>query len=182
MIDYILCRINTVWLRLKLSFLGVRIEWGKNVRITGSFSVKGEGLVIIGDNVRIYGTGHPVTPFTHSKDAIIRIGKNCFLNGTRFGCANSIEIGDDCILADTRIMDTDFHPVDPVSRLNNGPCKVGKVVLGNNVWVGAGSFILRDTHIGSGSVIGAGAVVSGQYTDNELIIGNPAKVVKSLKA
>jgi len=55
-----------------------------------------------------------------------------------------------------------------------------KIVIGNNVWIGANVTILGGTVLQDGCVVGAGSVVRGQFKKNELIIGNPAKVVKNL--
>ena len=61
-VGYLMSRLNVIWYRVKYSLLGRRIVWGKNIRITGKFIVAGEGKLVIGDDVRINGKGHPVTP------------------------------------------------------------------------------------------------------------------------
>jgi acetyltransferase-like isoleucine patch superfamily enzyme len=53
----------------------------------------------------------------------------------------------------------------------------GKIKLGNNVFVGNNSIILLNTTIGNNCVIGAGSVVRGQFPDDSVIVGNPAKVL-----
>lgn len=55
-----------------------------------------------------------------------------------------------------------------------------KVIIGDNTWIGFDSLILPGTHVGKNCVIGAKSVLKGQYPDNSLIVGNPAKVVKTL--
>ena len=50
----------------------------------------------------------------------------------------------------------------------------GDVVLGNDIWVGAGATILSGARIGSGAVIGAGAVVRGEVPPYAVMAGNPA--------
>lgn len=55
------------------------------------------------------------------------------------------------------------------------------IKVGNNVWIGAAVTILKGANIGSGSIVAANSVVlSGDYHENSLIAGNPARVVKSL--
>jgi len=179
-LSYLIGKLNVLWYRMKYSLLGRRIVWGKNVRINGKFIVVGKGKLVIGDDVRINGKGHPVTPFTHSSSAEIVIGNRSFLNGTRFGCVKKIEVGADSILADARIMDTDFHPIDPARRLAREGGNVGEVIIGDNVWIGAGSFVLCNTVIGAGSTVGAGSVVKGIYEGSVLLSGNPAKVTREL--
>jgi acetyltransferase-like isoleucine patch superfamily enzyme len=53
----------------------------------------------------------------------------------------------------------------------------GKIVIGNNVFVGLNSIILPNTIIGNNCIVGAGSVVRGKFPDDSVIIGNPAKVV-----
>lgn len=52
------------------------------------------------------------------------------------------------------------------------------VSVGNDVWIGANSIILRGVKVGDGAVIGAGAVVTKDIPDYGIAIGIPAKVVK----
>lgn len=53
--------------------------------------------------------------------------------------------------------------------------KIGKVKIGNNVFVGTGSIILCNTTIGDNVIIGAGSVVSGKIESNSVYCGVPAK-------
>lgn len=53
----------------------------------------------------------------------------------------------------------------------------GEVVIGNNVFIGMNSIILRGTHIGDNVIIGAGSVVSKNCESGWVYAGNPAKKV-----
>lgn len=52
-----------------------------------------------------------------------------------------------------------------------------RIKIGNNVFIGFDCTILLNTTIGNNCIIGAGSVVRGNFPDNSVIIGNPAKVV-----
>ena len=54
----------------------------------------------------------------------------------------------------------------------------GDVIIGSDVWIGAGATILPGVNIGHGSVIGAKAVVSKNTPPYSVCVGNPARVIK----
>lgn len=53
--------------------------------------------------------------------------------------------------------------------------------VGDNVFIGAGAIILPNTTIGNYCIIGAGAVVKGNIPDYSVVVGNPGKIIKSIK-
>src|SRR5947208_13200379 len=92
-----------------------------------------------------------------------------------------IEVGESCLLADARIMDSDFHALEPQGKLRWQTSGVAKpVIIGPNVWVCAGAIILKGVTIGANSVVAAGAVVARDVPPNTVVAGNPARVVKRL--
>ncbi len=54
------------------------------------------------------------------------------------------------------------------------------VMVGDNVLIGANAVILEGVKIGDGAVVGAGAVVTRDVEANTVVVGNPARVVKSV--
>lgn len=58
--------------------------------------------------------------------------------------------------------------------------EAGITKIGDNVFIGMHSIILMGTHIGSNSIVGAGSVVKGNFPDNVVIAGNPARVICTL--
>lgn len=167
-----------LYYRLLFRILRKRVVCGRHFRVRGTLIIRGPGQVIFGDNVQIYGKGDAVTPFTHHRNAVIAIGNDVFLNGTRMGCMVRIDIGSQSIVGDARIADTDYHGIRPESRFDASAVLSAPVTIGTNVWIGAGVFILKGVHIGDGSVIGAGAVVTADVPGNCVAAGNPAVVVK----
>jgi len=53
----------------------------------------------------------------------------------------------------------------------------GKIKVGNNVFIGNNCVLLPNTTIGDNCIIGIGSIVRGQFPENSVIIGNPAKVI-----
>lgn len=161
--------------KLRGALGGTKIEIGRRFSLQGSLIARGPGRLLIGDDCIVAGL---CTPFTHAARAKIRIGSRVFLNGTRFGCAQQIEVGDDCILADARIMDTDFHSVDPSRNTQAAPApKTRPIKINRNVWVAASAALLKGVEIGEDSVIGFGSVVSSNVPAGRIFGGNPAQDV-----
>lgn len=89
-----------------------------------------------------------------------------------------IKIGDYCsITSGVHILAHDYSR--SVLRKQYGDFVGGSlpVTIGDNVFIGINAIILKGTQVGSNSIIGAGAVVSGCFEDGVVIAGNPAKVI-----
>ena len=56
------------------------------------------------------------------------------------------------------------------------------ITVGNNVWIGAGTTVLAGVTIGDNVTIGAGSVVVKDIPSNSVAVGNPARVVRTIKA
>lgn len=167
------------WYKRYYPLCGIRFTAGRNFRVDGRLTVRGPGRVVFGDNVRI---GMHVTPWTHAPEAIISVGDRTFLNGTRMGCRQEITIGEDSIVAEAHLMDTDFHSTRKDRHSADAPVRVAPVRLGRNVWIAAAAGVLPGTSIGENSVVGFGAVCAGEYPSDSLIAGNPARTIKPIPA
>lgn len=89
-----------------------------------------------------------------------------------------IEIGEDCLIStDVTIMAHDASPA-----ISNGYTKMGRVRIGNHVFVGQGTTILCGVTIGDNVIIGAHALVSKDLASNGVYAGNPAKFICTLEA
>lgn len=53
----------------------------------------------------------------------------------------------------------------------------GKIVIGNNVFIGINCILLSNTIIGDNCIVGAGSVVRGHFPENSVIAGNPAQII-----
>ena len=54
--------------------------------------------------------------------------------------------------------------------------------IGNHVWIGANSTILRGTKIGDHCVIGAGSIVSGTFENNSIIKSERSLSIREFRA
>lgn len=109
----------------------------------------------------------------------IEIGDNVNITGnTSVICNKKIKIGDNSLISwDCLILDTDFHKIYKNGEIIN---EDKQIEIGNHVWIGAKSTILKGTKIPNGSVIGAGSLCSGLLIDeNAIYTGQPVKIIKN---
>ncbi len=89
-----------------------------------------------------------------------------------------IIIGENCLIGDLfECLASDMHSIlDVDSNLRINP--PGDIVIGDRVWCGARVTIMKNTVLGSGSIVGVGSYVSGEFPENCLILGYPARLAK----
>jgi acetyltransferase-like isoleucine patch superfamily enzyme len=161
------------WLTVRY---GRRLQLGPGIVFKGRL-VLGRGVrVSIGANCRI---GKRVLITGHGQ---VTVGNDTLLNGCWIGCEQKVDIGSFCLISDCDIADTAFHNLPP--RLRHEPPTaraVAPVRIGDNVWVGARSIVLKGVTIGDHSVVGAGTVVREDVAPRVVVAGNPAVVVKQFR-
>ena len=111
----------------------------------------------------------------------VHFGKNVYANfGLTLVDDGDIFVGDYVLFGPNVNVATANHPLDPELRKKayqyNTP-----VHIGNNVWIGAGAVIVPGVTIGDNSVIGAGSVVTKDIPADCVAVGNPCRVIKSIK-
>jgi acetyltransferase-like isoleucine patch superfamily enzyme len=104
--------------------------------------------------------------------ATLTLGSGFANRHSWISCGCEITIGEQVFIADQVIIrDWDGHTI--VGRANKAPIRIG-----NHVWIGMRSIILKGVTIGDGAVVAAGAVVTKDVPGGSVVAGNPAKVVK----
>ncbi|HIF9354877.1 TPA: serine O-acetyltransferase [Photobacterium damselae] len=84
-----------------------------------------------------------------------------------------------CVVLHDRVIIGDDCHIDQGVTIGGTSKKVGVPVIGNHVYFGAGCKVLGPVTIGDNVVIGANAVVINDIPSNSLVVGVPAKVIKS---
>ena len=85
-----------------------------------------------------------------------------------------ITIGDNVTITNATIL---AH--DASTKKVLGYTKVGRVDIGDNVFIGYGAVILPNTRIGNNVIVGAGTVVAKDIPDNVVVVGNPCHILCS---
>ena len=183
-------RKNVALARLGAWWEGTGIRLGRGIRFYQATRLCGEGTIRIGARTTI---GYPIGGgFASSRcelqarspEAVIAIGSSVGINNGFLAIAvRSVTIGDRCLIGkDVQILDFDAHGVDPDERRSSSG-RVSPVVLGENVWVGNDAIILKGVRIGRNAIVAAGSVVTGgEYPEDSIVGGNPARVIGSVRA
>ena len=111
----------------------------------------------------------------------VHFGRNVYANfGLTLVDDAPICVGDYTKFGPNVVIATASHPLDPELRekayQSNRPVKIGRCC-----WLGAGVIVLPGVTIGDGAVIGAGSVVTHDIPANVVAVGNPCRVIKSVK-
>ncbi len=129
----------------------------------------------------------------------VRVSHSAEINNTKIDYLSSIgryskivhsEIGKYCAVSWNTTINAVGHPADhlTVSAFPYAPY-VGnfvhertqhhqKVIIKNDVWIGANSVIMPGVTIGNGAIIGAGAIVTKDVPDYAIVAGVPSEIIK----
>ncbi|MBS1603843.1 MAG: acyltransferase, partial [Bacteroidetes bacterium] len=105
--------------------------------------------------------------------------------GVSIYCSEQISIGAHVNCGgNVSIWDTDFHPLDYQERRVHNTEKIfsAPISIGNDVFIGANSIVLKGVSIGDRAIVGAGSVVSRHIPADEIWAGNPIKFIKRINA
>ena len=117
---------------------------------------------------------------TKTPQARIVIQDGTGISSSLLSSHESIVIGKNTLIgAECMIVDSDFHEI-PLGC--GAPVRHKAVVIGDNVFIGTRSIILKGVTIGDGAVIGAGSVVSKSIPAHCIAAGNPARVLRRLES
>jgi acetyltransferase-like isoleucine patch superfamily enzyme len=181
-------RLKTTWLRWTYPFFFM----GKGVSIDISCDIPRpmSAEISIGNNVYlapdvwltvIPGGGSDIHPK-------LALGDRCSI-GKRANISsyNSVSIEADVLMGPSVvIMDYNHEFSDPDRSIKEqGVTKGGRVVIERNCWIGQGAAILcgrGELIIGHNSVVGANAVVTRSCPPRSVMVGNPARIVRTYDA
>jgi acetyltransferase-like isoleucine patch superfamily enzyme len=180
---------DTIWCRILAQMWGVHM--GNSCKFHGivDFRRYPGSVIKIGRSCRfrsafrsnMIGINHQCGISTHHKSAEISLGENCGFSGVIIGAAKSIVLGNRVLCgANVTITDFDWHSVNPNQREKGAFDQAESVRIGDNVWLGLNTLVLKGVEIGNNTMVGANSVVTSSLPENVLAAGVPAKVLRSL--
>jgi acetyltransferase-like isoleucine patch superfamily enzyme len=166
------------------------ISWGKGWRLHGFPIIQKHrhSTIQFGDRLALrstvrsnpLGANHPVILCTWQAGSLIQAGDDFSMTGGSLCASKQIVVGNRVTVgANSIIVDSDFHPLQPDLRLEQPQGGLASpILIEDDVFIGMNCLILKGTVIGRGSVIGAGSVVTGEIPAGVIVAGNPARVIR----
>jgi acetyltransferase-like isoleucine patch superfamily enzyme len=125
----------------------------------------------MGENSRMYGRFSVIKPENISFGANSTINDNCILNA-----ADKIVIGDNVHISAGATLLTAGLYKEPEN--NDRPHFTKPIEIKNGAWIGANAILLPGITVGENAIVGAGAVVTKDVQNNQVVAGVPAKALK----
>lgn len=174
--------------RIKLNINGVKV--GDNCRIYNKFylHVGPESNVVIGNDF-IFSSGANFNQLARNIRGSIYVGggaklyignsvgisSSCVWTIDQIRIGNNVKIGADCL-----ILDHDAHSLNYIERRGDDERNHAPISIGDDVFIGTRSIILKGVNIGDRTIIGAGSVVSKSIPNDCIAAGNPCRVIRTL--
>ena len=113
-------------------------------------------------------------------NACLSIGNNVFLNsGCIITAREKIKIGDNTIMGPYVVIYDNDHKICN-GEVEDNSYDTDPIVIGKNVWIGAGTMILRGSEIGDNCVIASGSIVKGKIDSKTALIQKRTSIKKDL--
>lgn len=110
----------------------------------------------------------------------ISIGRGTYINRfTIIDAHASVRIGSDCMIGPHCYITDANHGTQSGIAVGKQQMVTAAVVIEDGVWLGAHVTVLMGVTIGEGAVVGAGSVVTKSVPANTIVVGVPAKLIRS---
>jgi acetyltransferase-like isoleucine patch superfamily enzyme len=178
------------------------ISTKKNIIVEGKLYINGLPLIDVRNGARIeFGNevsllsrnrGYhlnmhsSVKLFAEGEDTLLRIGECTVIAGSCIHAYKKISIGRNCLIAaNCQIMEGNGHDLsfpNVENRINSrGMDFIKPIIIEDNVWICANTFVLPGVTIGNGTIITANSVVTGDIPEMVIAGGNPATIIKDYR-
>ena len=158
-----------IWKTYSIKITSRQSSIGNRLRLFkgATLSAYPHGRIIIGNDVRI-----------DSYSTLVCVDQACITIGDKVGIGsrniivsrNSISIGSNTIMGPNVMIYDHDHKFDGDHGVYRTEYNTDTISIGSNCWIGAGTIILKGTHIGNNCLIGAGCIIKGSIPDNSKII------------
>jgi len=178
-----------------LRLYGIRVGRRLHVRGVPRLKIRGRAEnIIIGDDVTILGTidlrnrenvvirfcdrvtiDHDCR-FVSARDGVIEVGEDAVV--TAYAIINgggSVRIGKKCVIGPRCSINANEHVFRRDVPIRDAGFVHADVILGDDCWLAANVVLMKGVHLGEGTVVGAGAVVTKDTDPYGIYVGIPAR-------
>jgi|TARA_B100001094_G_C18176328_1_gene798089 acetyltransferase-like isoleucine patch superfamily enzyme len=151
---------------------------GDNVLIMGDveFLLRGNGKIFIGNNVKI--DNH--VRLLAANDAKLEIKSNTNIGkATVINSGADITIGENVLISGNCYIQSSSHSFKKDNLIKSQKHEHEKIEIENDVWLGAGSIVLKGIKVAKGTVLGANSLLNIDTDENSIFAGSPAKKISS---
>ncbi len=136
-----------------------------------------------GDKVTVgsYSIIRPTNLYGGPPGVGLKIGNNSSIGPYSYiGCSGYIEIGNNVMISPRVSIYSENHVFDDatIPMIEQGVSR-SFVIIEDDCWIASNSVILAGVRIGTGSVVGAGSIVTKDIPPFSIVAGNPAQIIKS---
>lgn len=163
------CPVQTGMMRIGPHTIGIKDRKTRTLwQVRGGVEI--DGSIHLGRGCRI----------CVEEKALLKIGDHLHVTGeTTIVCKQSITFGNDCLLSwDVMVMDTDFHHILSNGKEVNEP---RPITIGNHVWIGMGTTILKGVRICDDVVVSANSNITKNLEESKCVYGGVGRGVEILK-
>lgn len=168
-----LMRSKIAALIIKLKYPSIQIRRGVYIGKRCEIISNNTGCIILeGTHIN-----HSVTIIA-SENATIKIGRSSIGRNSLIAARESIQIGNDCSIAEFVVIrdQNHVHSLSPTLIENQG-YEVAPITIGDNVWIGTKTTVLKGVSIGENSILGAHSLANKSIPPSSKYAGTPAKPI-----
>lgn len=158
------------------------VRFGTRSIIRPPLRLNGEQAIAIGSGVFIGRDSWLQVLGNHPRGERIRIGDGTSIVGSVvISAVEDVTIGREVLMARNCYVADHSHETSDLDRavLVQGIADIAPVHIGDGCWLGQNVVILPGTHLGAHSVVGANSVVRGTFPDHSIVVGAPARLVRT---
>lgn len=143
----------------------IKILGGKNIKLGKNFAALHSGFLC-----------------AHGQSSLI-IGDNFAMNANVHinAASGKITIGNNVLIGPNVVIRAANHGLDRTKLIRNQPLSYGEIVIEDDVWIGSNAVICAGAFLSQGTVVGAGAVVTGITEPYSIVGGVPARKINERK-
>ena len=149
---------------------------GDDVLIMGDieFLLRGNGKIIIGNGVKLDSNIRLLSAndATLEIKANTNIGKSTVING-----GADITIGENVLVSGNCYIQSSSHSFNKNNLIKSQKYEHNPILIGNDVWIGANSSVLKGVKASNGTILGANSLLNSDTEEYGIYVGNPAKKI-----